>query len=269
VSWITAKRRHPAAGYSLVAVALAIIGVGYAVLTSSGSASASSPPTANAAQLAEGHELFEQSCSSCHGVFAQGTTNVAPSLIGVGGAAVDFQVGTGRMPATALSAENERSKPRFDAAQIAALAAYIQSLGGGPPVPDAAAVNPAAGNYALGQQLFEANCAACHNFDGAGGALINGATAPSLTQATPRQIYEAMLTGPEAMPVFNDLTVTPQEKRDIIAYVTQVRSQPDPGGLSLGRVGPVTEGLVAFLGLLLFLVLAALWITAKHGKAHE
>jgi ubiquinol-cytochrome c reductase cytochrome c subunit len=78
-----------------------------------------------------------------------------------------------------------------------------------------------------------------------------------------------MLTGPEAMPVFNDTTITPNEKRDVIAYVTEVRSQPNPGGFSLGRVGPVTEGLVAFLGLLLFMVLAALWITAKHGKANE
>jgi ubiquinol-cytochrome c reductase cytochrome c subunit len=80
-----------------------------------------------------------------------------------------------------------------------------------------------------------------------------------------------MLTGPEAMPVFDDATLTPQNKRDIIAYVTQTRSEPNPGGFSLGRVGPVTEGLVAFLGLLFFMVLAALWITAKHGKteAHE
>jgi ubiquinol-cytochrome c reductase cytochrome c subunit len=78
-----------------------------------------------------------------------------------------------------------------------------------------------------------------------------------------------MQTGPEAMPVFNDTTITPSEKRAIIAYVTETRAQPDPGGFSLGRVGPVTEGLVAFLGLLFFMVLAALWITAKHGKAHE
>jgi ubiquinol-cytochrome c reductase cytochrome c subunit len=269
VSWITARRRHPAASYALVVAALAIVGVGYAVLTTSGSANASQQATANSAQVVEGHTLFEQTCSSCHGVFAQGTTNVAPSLIGVGGAAVDFQLSTGRMPLTALTSEAERKPPKFDPAQIAAIDAYIQSLGGGPAVPTAAEVNPAAGNYALGQQLFEANCAACHNFVGAGGALTNGAFAPSLTQSTPKQMYEAMLTGPEAMPVFNDLIITPQEKRDIIAFVTQVRSQPNPGGLSLGRIGPVTEGLVAFLGLLLFLVLAALWITAKHGKAHE
>jgi ubiquinol-cytochrome c reductase cytochrome c subunit len=68
------------------------------------------------------------------------------------------------------------------------------------------------------------------------------------------------------MPVFNDATLTPDQKRDVVAYVTGVRSEANPGGFSLGRVGPVTEGLVAFLGLLLFMVLAAIWITAKHGK---
>jgi len=269
VSWITARRRHPAATYAVLAFVLVLIGVGYAVVTTGGAATAAPQATASAAQIAEGHQLFEESCSSCHGIFAEGVSGQAPSLIGVGAAAVDFQVGTGRMPLAENSAEADRKTVRFTKAQIAALAAYIQSLGGGPPIPSAAQVNPGAGNYGLGQQLFVADCAACHNFVGAGGALTYGKYAPPLTASTPTQIYEAMLTGPEAMPVFNDLTITPQQKRDIIAYVTQVRSQPNPGGFSLGRVGPVTEGLVAFLGLLLFLVLAALWITAKHGKAHE
>jgi ubiquinol-cytochrome c reductase cytochrome c subunit len=268
VSWITARRRHPAAGYAVVVFVLVLIGVGYAVVTSSG-ASASSPAAANAAQIAEGRNLFESTCATCHGDFAQGQQNIAPSLIGVGAAAVDFQVSTGRMPAAETSAENVRKPPRFDTAETHAIAAYIQSLGGGPPIPSAAQVSTAGANLGLGQQLFVANCAACHNFEGAGGALTQGKFAPSLVQSTPTQIYEAMLTGPEAMPVFNDLTITPQEKRDIIAYVTTVRAQPNPGGFSLGRVGPVTEGLVAFLGLLLFMVLAALWITAKHRKAHE
>jgi len=173
------------------------------------------------------------------------------------------------MPAAALGAENDRKPPRLSPADTRAVAAYIQSLGGGPPVPSAAQVSTGGANVGLGQQLFVANCAACHNFVGAGGALTNGKFAPALTDSTPTQIYEAMLTGPEAMPAFNDLTVPPQEKRDIIAYVTQVRAQANPGGFSLGRIGPVTEGLVAFLGLLFFMVLAALWITAKHGKAHE
>jgi ubiquinol-cytochrome c reductase cytochrome c subunit len=246
---------------------LVIIGTAYAVITS-GSASAAPQATASSAQIAEGRNLFVEECATCHGGYAEGTSQ-APSLIGVGAAAVNFQVSTGRMPAAELGAENPNKPPRLNATETAALAAYIQSLGGGPVVPSAAQVSTAGANVGLGQQLFVADCAACHNFVGAGGALTYGKFAPPLTASTPTQIYEAMLTGPEAMPVFNDLTITPQEKRDIIAYVTQVRAQPNPGGFSLGRVGPVTEGLVAFLGMLLFMVLAALWITAKHGKAHE
>ncbi|MFY9889893.1 MAG: c-type cytochrome [Streptosporangiaceae bacterium] len=268
MSWITARRRHPAAGYLMVAFVLVLIGTGYAVITS-GSASASSPATANSALIAQGRNLFVEDCASCHGLFAQGVSGQAPGLIGVGAAAVDFQVSTGRMPLAEDSAEADRKPPHLSPAQTRAVAAYIQSLGGGPPIPSAAQVSTSGANVGLGQQLFVANCAACHNFVGAGGALTNGKYAPALTQSTPTQIYEAMLTGPEAMPSFNDLTITPQEKRDIIAYVTTVRAEPNPGGFSLGRVGPVTEGLVAFLGLLLFMVLAALWITAKHGKAHE
>jgi len=252
----------------MVAFVLVLIGTGYAVITS-GSASASSPATANSALIAQGRNLFVEDCATCHGLFAQGESGQAPGLIGVGAAAVDFQVSTGRMPAAELGAENDRKPPHLSPAQTRAVAAYIQSLGGGPPIPSAAQVSTSGANVGLGQQLFVANCAACHNFVGAGGALTNGKYAPALTQSTPTQIYEAMLTGPEAMPAFNDLTITPQEKRDIIAYVTTVRAEPNPGGFSLGRVGPITEGLVAFLGLLLFMVLAALWITAKHGKAHE
>jgi ubiquinol-cytochrome c reductase cytochrome c subunit len=268
VSWITARRRHPAATYVVVIFVLILIGIGYGVVTG-GNAAASAPAAANAGQIAEGRTLFTESCATCHGMFAEGVGGQGPSLIGVGAAAVDFQVSTGRMPAAENGAENVRKPPVFDTQQTHALAAYIQSLGGGPAIPSAAQVSAVGANIGLGQQLFVATCAACHNFVGAGGALTYGKFAPALTAATPTQIYEAMATGPEAMPVFNDSVITPQEKRDIIAYVTEVRAQANPGGFSLGRVGPVTEGLVAFLGLLLFMVLAALWITAKHGKAHE
>ncbi len=146
---------------------LVLFGVGYGLLTSSGSATAAQQAAPNAAQIAEGRSLFSASCASCHGTFAEGTSQ-APSLIGVGAAAVDFQVGTGRMPLTANEAEGIRKPPEFEPSQIKALAAYIQDLGGGPPVPSAAQVNPAAGTYGLGQQLFVADCAACHNFVGAG-----------------------------------------------------------------------------------------------------
>ena len=267
MSWITAKRRRPAAGYAVVLLGLVLVGAVYATVTGSGSAAATDP-TVSQAQLAEGRQIFDQTCATCHGLEAQGTA-VAPSLIGVGAAAVDFQVSTGRMPLREPVAEAVRKPPQLTPAQTRAVAEYVQSLGGGPPIPSAAQVGTSGADLALGQELFIADCAQCHNFDGAGGALTYGKFAPPLTQATPTQIYEAMLTGPEAMPVFNDTTVTPAEKRDVIAYVTATRAQGNPGGFSLGRVGPVTEGLVAFLGLLFFMVLAAMWITAKHRKTAD
>ncbi|HWG13946.1 MAG TPA: c-type cytochrome, partial [Streptosporangiaceae bacterium] len=205
------------------------------------------------------------SCASCHGEDAQGS-KVAPSLVGAGAAAVDFQVGTGRMPLKETNAEAPRKPPVFNQQQIYAIAAYVASLGGGPSIPSAQQVSTAGASTALGQSLFNANCAQCHNYAGAGGALTQGKYAPPLTQATNRQIYEAMLTGPEAMPVFNDNTLTPSAKRDIIAYVTQTRAEANPGGFSLGRVGPTTEGLVAWLGGIGALVLAAMWITAKRRE---
>ncbi len=265
MSWITAKRRRPAAGYAVVLLGLILVGAVYATITGSGNSAAATDPTVSQTEIAQGRQIFQQTCATCHGLEAQGTA-VAPSLIGVGAAAVDFQVSTGRMPLREPAAEAVRKPPQLTPAQTRAVAEYIQSLGGGPPVPTAAQVSTSGTSLALGQQLFIADCAQCHNFVGAGGALTYGKFAPALTQATPTQIYEAMLTGPEAMPVFNDTTITPSEKRDVIAYVTATRAQVNPGGFSLGRVGPVTEGLFVFLGLLFFVVLSAMWITAKHRK---
>jgi ubiquinol-cytochrome c reductase cytochrome c subunit len=261
-------RRRPVAGYAVVLLGLILVGAIYATITGSGDSAASTTPTASAADIAKGQQIFNLTCATCHGLQAQGTA-VAPSLIGVGSAAVYFQTSTGRMPAKAPDAENDRKPTQLNPLQIRQVGAYIQSLGGGPEIPTPAMVSTAGANIALGQELFTADCAQCHNFDGAGGALTYGKYAPSLTASTPTQIYTAMLTGPEAMPVFNDTTITPAQKRDIIAYVTSSRATPNPGGFSLGRVGPVTEGLIAFLGLLFFMVLAAMWITAKHRKTAD
>ena len=271
MSWITARRRHPAAGYAILLLGLLLVGAIYASITGGGSGASAAPPAtaADTATVNAGRTIFLQDCATCHGFAAQGTQGVAPSLIGVGSASVDFQVSTGRMPAAELGAENTRKPPRLNPQQTRQVAAYVASLGGGPAAPSAAEVNTNGANIGLGQQLFVADCAQCHNFVGAGGALTYGKFAPPLTASTNAQIFEAMLTGPEAMPVFNNTTITPDQKRDIIAYVTSTRAEANPGGFSLGRIGPVTEGLVAFLGLLLFMVLAALWITAKHGRKTE
>jgi ubiquinol-cytochrome c reductase cytochrome c subunit len=266
VRWITARRRRPIFGYAAVLLALVAVGSLYAAATGMGSSgSASAGSGSSSSQITEGKDLFAVSCASCHGEYAQGS-KVAPSLVGAGAAAVDFQVGTGRMPLKETNSEAPRKPPVFSQKQIYAIAAFVASLGGGPPIPSAQQVSTAGASTALGQSLFNANCAQCHNYAGAGGALTEGKYAPPLTQATNKQIYEAMLTGPEAMPVFNNTTVTPAAKKDIIAYVTQTRAEANPGGFSLGRVGPTTEGLVAWLGGIAALVLAAMWITAKRRE---
>jgi ubiquinol-cytochrome c reductase cytochrome c subunit len=265
VKWFTAWRRRPWAGYAVVLAALAIISVVYAGASPSADRAQASDTKVSAQDVAKGKALFDQTCSSCHGANAQGT-RTAPSLIGVGAASVDFQVSTGRMPAMNPGAQIPSKKRVLNDEQTRQLAAYISSLGGGPPVPAADQVDPAHGDSALGGKLFRANCAQCHNFAGSGGALTGGKYAPPLDKATPTQIYEAMITGPQAMPVFNDTTVTPEQKRAIIAYVTQTRSEVNPGGSGLGRIGPVAEGLAGWLVGIGLMVIAAMWLTARKPK---
>jgi ubiquinol-cytochrome c reductase cytochrome c subunit len=263
VSSIIARRRHPAAGYAAIAGGLVFAGALYGALAGG---PASAAPGQSSASPANGRSLFIQSCATCHGINAQGTSQ-APSLIGAGAAAVDFQMSTGRMPAKEPGAENNRKPVTYSPQQIADIAAWIQSLGGGPTVPDATQVNTSGADTALGEELFSANCSQCHNAGGSGGALTYGKNAPSLVASTPTQIYEAMVTGPEAMPVFGDGTITPDEKRAIIAYITQTRTEANPGGFSLGRIGTVTEGIVVWLAGLGFLVLIAMWLTARRKDA--
>ena len=262
MGWINARRRRPVAGYAALLLGLVVVGLLNGALTRTGAQAA---PTTVQENIANGRILFQATCSSCHGLDAQGTDQ-APSLIGAGAAAVYFQMSTGRMPAKEVGAENERKPTLFTEQQILDIAAYIQSIGGGPQIPTPAQVSTVGADTALGSQLFSANCAQCHGFAGAGGALTYGKDAPALTQSTPTQIYTAMLTGPEAMPVFSDGAISPQAKRDIIAYIIQTRTEPNPGGFSLGRTGPITEGLVIFLGGMGFLVLIAMWLTAKRRE---
>lgn len=120
-----------------------------------------------------------------------------------------------------------------------------------------------AGDLANGGHLFRVNCSSCHAFSGGGGALSSGKFAPSMDLSTDRQLYAAMLTGPQNMPVFGDNQLTPQEKYDIIAYVQNMKSDVDPGGWGLGNFGPVTEGLAIFLFGMVVLVFSALWIAGK------
>ena len=219
---------------------------------------------ASASDISEGNKLFAANCATCHGLGAHGQDGVAPSLVGVGAAAVDFQVGTGRMPMQASGPQAIAKKVQFNEKQIHQLAAYVASLGPGPAVPDAQAVDPALGDAAHGMQLFRTNCAMCHGSVGGGGALSQGKYAPSLMKTTPTHIYEAMLVGPQSMPVFNNSNMTPTDKRDIISYLEQQRNGA-PGGLSLGSIGPVAEGLWAWLLGMGLIVGFTVWIGVRSS----
>ncbi|RBQ20228.1 cytochrome C [Spongiactinospora rosea] len=267
---ITARRRHPLARYAVLLFALALLGVGYAAFSPKSQSADAAIASGKVDDVKAGEELFKSHCLTCHGPEARGTAD-GPTLVGVGAAAVDFQMSSGRMPATTVGAQVPR-KPLpawVTQEKIDQIAAYVQSLGGGPTVPSKDQVDPAKGDPAKGGELFRANCISCHNWAGAGGALTQGKYAPNLNSSSPAQIYEAMITGPQAMPVFNDSTITPQQKRDMIAYIVSVRGQTDPGGFGLGRIGPVTEGLVAWIVGIGGLVLAAIWITAKRRQAND
>ncbi len=220
------------------------------------------------ALLRTGKQLFDTSCVTCHGANLQGVQGRGPSLIGVGEAAVYFQVSTGRMPAMRGEAQAPRKAPVFDEAQIDALGAYVQANGGGPLVPRDAngqvADHSLLGNdVARGGDLFRLNCASCHNFTGKGGALSSGKYAPELEPATPAQIYTAMLTGPQNMPKFSDRQLSPEEKKDIVAYVRMATETPNPGGYGLGGLGPAPEGMAMWIIGMVAAIAAALWIGAR------
>jgi ubiquinol-cytochrome c reductase cytochrome c subunit len=258
-----ARRRFGAAVRMIAALALA-----GGVYTAFAPGAFAQDPKQLSAAATEGKALFDNSCITCHGRNAEGVQGRGPSLIGVGSASVDFQVGTGRMPLARQEAQAEEKRPVFNDAQTKQLAQYVQELGGGPQLPAGSVVDDLQSNpdaLSKGGELFRVNCSSCHGFGGAGGALSSGKYAPSLHDAAAETIYAAMLTGPQNMPVFGDNELTPDQKREIITYVTvQLQQDKDPGGIfNLGRYGPVTEGLAIFLVGITILVFASLWIAGK------
>jgi ubiquinol-cytochrome c reductase cytochrome c subunit len=255
----TRKARRRFGGAVRLVGALLVVGFLYTAFAPGISAQPLSPTAA------DGQALYETSCISCHGPDGTGVDGRGPSLIGVGSAAVEFQVSTGRMPLASQGAQAIEKPPMFTDEQTAALAAYIQELGGGPQVPPGTELaGTEEGAVARGGELYRFNCSNCHGFPGGGGALSSGAFAPRLTDATDRQIWAAMLSGPQNMPVFGDNQLTPDQKREIIAYIRHLSDDGDPGGVfNLGRLGPVTEGLAIFLVGIVALVFATLWIAGK------
>ncbi|MGW1002764.1 cytochrome bc1 complex diheme cytochrome c subunit [Streptomyces sp. NPDC002520] len=266
---LSARRRHPLAAVVVLLLALAATGGLYAAFAPAGKAQADE--SSQSLTIKEGKKLYEVGCASCHGTGGQGSSD-GPSLVGVGAAAVDFQVSTGRMPAsTSQMAQLPRKKPVYTQDQIDQLAAYVASLGAGPSVPTSEQYGPGGADIGKGGELFRSNCAQCHNFTGKGGALTKGKYAPNLDGVSPKHIYEAMQTGPQNMPSFSDTTLSEKNKKDIIAYLDAVNGSKteNPGGLDLGGIGPVSEGLFAWIFGLGALVAVAVWVAARTAKAKK
>ncbi len=241
----------------LIAVPTALVFAGMVASTRTSAA----PARPHDGLVDHGRQLFLTSCSNCHGSRGQGTDQGRP-LINVGAAAASFQLTTGRMPLTDPSVQPVRKPPAFRPGQIDALVAFVASLGSGPPIPN---VDTASGNLSQGGTLFRFNCAACHSTTGVGGALSYGSDAPSLKEATPQQMGEAMRSGPGQMPVFGPDTLSAHQVNSIARYVTYLQDPDDPGGFSLGRIGPITEGMVALLvGIPLLL-----FVTTRIEESHE
>ncbi|MFB8774389.1 cytochrome bc1 complex diheme cytochrome c subunit [Streptomyces broussonetiae] len=269
---LSARRRHPLAAIVVLLLALAATGGLYTAFAPAGKAQADeTAASSQSLAIDEGKKLYAVGCASCHGTGGQGTSD-GPSLVGVGAAAVDFQVATGRMPAaTSEGAQVPRKKNIYSQAEIDQLAAYIASLGAGPAVPTEEQYSVEGADIGKGGELFRNNCAQCHNFTGKGGALTKGKYAPNLEGVDPKHIYEAMLTGPQNMPSFPDTTLTEQNKKDIIAYLDAVNGDEtvNPGGLQLGGLGPVSEGLFAWVFGLGALIAVAVWVAARTAKAKK
>jgi ubiquinol-cytochrome c reductase cytochrome c subunit len=212
------------------------------------------PSLAQSEQRAQGSPLYVASCATCHGTRAQGTGD-GPPLIGVGAASLDFMLSTGRMPLNQPNQQPIRQQPAFTGAQIRAIVAYVTAIApGGPAIPT---VDPALGDLARGHELFLSNCAACHGAGAEGDSVGGGEVAPALGQATATQIGEAIRIAPGVMPRFDARTLSTQDVDSIARYLLYLRAQRDPGGLNLGRVGPVMEGFVATvlgLGLLVLVI---------------
>ena len=159
------------------------------------------------------------------------------------------------MPLPQPHMEAERARPRFTEAEIVALVDHVASFGDGPPIPD---VDPARGDLARGARLYQLNCAACHVASGSGAAIGGGRNAPDLMEATATEIGEAVRVGPGAMPRF--ATLSDQDVDDLAAYILNMQDRNTTAPEDFGGVGPVAEGLAAWLLALLPIIALTRWI---------
>ncbi|KDA06307.1 cystathionine beta-lyase [Microbacterium sp. CH12i] len=256
-------RRSPLAAAALIGAGLLITGGIYAGASAAIAATDTQTTASTQLTVDDGEKLFQANCATCHGLDLQGTAN-GPSLYGVGELSVEFQLATGRMPLQMQGPQAPQKTPQFTQPQIDAMASFVQTIAPGPTYP-AAEILDGEGDVAHGAELFRVNCAMCHNVAAAGGALTEGKYAPGLANTSALHIYAAMVTGPQNMPVFGDMNLSDDDKRDIISALLYQQEAVEIGGFSLGNLGPVSEGLFIWIFGIGGLVAISVWITAKSN----
>lgn len=275
---LSRHRRGPLAGVAVLLLGLLLTGGLFTAFQP-----AQAQQRASDTELVEqGRALFLVGCSFCHGQNGEGVQStregqqLGPSLVGVGAAAGDFQLSTGRMPMARPGVQATRKKVVYTEQEISAISAYIASLGPGPAIPDASdysidGLSPEERQEAIsrGGQIFLTNCTACHNYNGKSGAMPRGGFAPNITKVEPKHIYEALLTGPQTMPNFSNGNLTPDEKRDVIAYLTSLNEAPEFGGFTLGGLGPVAEGMFGWIVGIGGLLGVAIWIASHTTRSSK
>ena len=241
------------AALAVAAAALALPAIAAADPPPSGIVHPSVPPGTPLKEL--GYQLYAGNCSSCHGSHGEGVNPprageaagaveaAGPPLRNVGALAADFYLRTGYMPLNHPDAQPRRSRVLFSSRELDALIAYVASLGNGPPIPKP---HPERADVAAGLHAFTVHCAGCHQIVAEGG-IVTGGVVPPLDRATPVQIAEAVRVGPFLMPRFSKQAIGDDELDAIIAYVQYARNPDDRGGWALGHLGPVPEGMVAWL----------------------
>ena len=226
-------------------------------------------PIAEEDLVAAGRALYMTSCVSCHGADGRGQDAPngqlrGPTLEDTGEAGAYYQLSTGRMPLGNPDDVPQRKEPAFATDEIEALVAYVGTLTDGPERPT---VTPADGDLAVGGELYRENCQACHSATGAGGALSYGRAAPPLAAATPPQIGAAVRSGPGPMPRFGPDILGDEELDSVARYVEYLDEPDDRGGLALGRLGPIPEGFLVWVGGLGLLLVLAFWMGTRRAQA--
>jgi len=203
--------------------------------------------------VALGRELYDANCASCHGIGGEGVgrprpgagdlAGAGPSLEGVGAMAADFYLRTGFMPLANIHAEPSAQRVLFTPKEVRALTELVASLGPGPGVPHP---EGRAGNLAEGFRLFTEDCAGCHQSLARGG-FVTGARVPPLQGVPATEIAEAVRIGPYLMPRFSARQISAAQLDSIVRYVLWTNHPNNAGGWSIGNLGPIPEGLVAWL----------------------